>query len=502
MNALPVKVYLTAAVKAVESAYAANHGGDCYDLMERAGAALVRAAEKIKSDQPEIWIFCGRGNNGGDGYVAGSLLLERGARIRLFAVGEPHEESEAARACRNFLSRGGKIETMLPSLDEGRPGIIIDALLGTGISSEPHFPVSDWISFINRVRAKVIAVDCPSGMNADTGAVLGNCVNADCTVCMLALKPGLFTSDAVDYTGKILFDALGCDLDDYQDELARFEKIPLTRSSYEDIVPQLLQRFKSCNKGDNGRVLIIAGSRGMGGAAILAGCGALRAGAGLVKIATDPFNVNAINSIHPELMTADFNDDEAVKAALQWCDTVAVGPGLSKSRRSRELLDLVFDSGVDCIADADALSLMSAQEPLPQENRIITPHPGEAGRLLGCDAETVNADRFTAASKLQQLYGGVVLLKGAGSVVCDRHRMTVIDSGSPALAVGGSGDMLTGIIAALAAGGLSLRQAALIGACIHGKAGEMAEEEYGSAGTLPSDLEGYIRRLVNGRVHD
>lgn len=498
MSTLPVKIFTSAQVRAIEKAYASEHNGHCYDLMERAGGALVENLLANCATPSEVWIFCGRGNNGGDGYVAGALLLGRGVKVRLFAVGEPHEHTEAATAKEFFISRGGRIETLLPSRDEGRPTAVIDALLGTGISSSPRAPVSEWIAFINKLGSKVFAVDVPSGVNADTGTAPGDCVSADFTVCMLALKPGLFTSDAVDYTGTILFDPLGVDVERYA--ALSSESRSMGRAGYADIAGQLPVRTRSCNKGDNGKVLIIAGSRGMGGAAVMAGIGALRGGAGLVKIATDPANVPALNSVHPELMTVDFNDQSAVDKALDWCDVAAIGPGLGQSPLAERLLEQVRASERDCILDADALNLLAKSGDDYQDNRILTPHPGEAARLAGQSIEEIEKNRFESAQYLQERYGGIVLLKGAGTVICDKRRLTLISDGSPALATGGAGDLLTGLIAALAAGELSLRQAAVIGACLHAKAGELAASEFGPVGTVPTDLENYLRRLINGRV--
>ncbi|MDY6323389.1 MAG: NAD(P)H-hydrate dehydratase [Succinivibrio sp.] len=498
MSALPYRMYTSAQVKAIEAAWAADHNGHCFDLMEKAGAALADAVARSLPRASSCWVFAGRGNNGGDGYEAAALLLRRGFAVRLFAAGEPHPRTEAATAAEFFRAQGGVAEGALPKESDPRPDAIIDALLGTGISSAPRAPLSEWIAFINRSRVPVFSADVPSGLTADTGAVPGDCVSAYATVCMLALKPGLFTGEAADYTGKVLFDPLGADAQALHAK--QEDGLPaIVRQGYADIIPDLPSRPRCCNKGDNGKVLIIAGAFGMGGAAAIAGTGALRAGAGLVKLATAPATIAAANAVHPELMTVDFNDDTAVEAALSWCDTVAVGPGLGQSQRARELVALSGDSGRPCVFDADALNIL-AKDPDFCPNRIITPHPGEAARLLDTDVASVQGDRLRAAFELQKRYGGVALLKGAGTVIADGRRLTVISSGSPALASGGMGDLLTGIIAALACGELSLSQAAVFGACIHGRAGELAEERCGAAGTLPLDLEQDIRRLVNGRA--
>ncbi len=499
MSALPYQMFTTSEVKAIERAHAARAGGNCYDLMQRAGRALAQAVRRDVPGARLVWVFAGRGNNGGDGYAAATELMGQGLGVRLFATGAPHDGSEARRACEGFIANGGIVETLLPGRDDPRPDAIIDALLGTGVREAPRSPVDEWIMLINSSRSYVVSADVPSGLNADTGCVPGECVQADATVCMLALKPGLFTGESVDCCGKVECDSLGVDLKPYFDRSLTGGS-PLLRQAYADIVPDLPQRLRSCNKGDNGKVLIIAGSRGMGGAAAIAGTGALRAGAGLVKVACDPACALMVNCVHPELMTVDFNNDASVKAALAWCGTVAAGPGLSTSPRARDLVRLALDSGRDCVFDADALNILASERPQAVPNRIITPHPGEAARLLGCTVGEVESDRLAAARELQARYGGVALLKGAGTVVCDGRRTTVISGGSPALASGGMGDLLTGIIAALCAGGLPQGQAAVFGACIHARAGEIAEEEYGAAGTLPTDLEDSIRRLANGRA--
>lgn len=501
MLLLPQQIFSTAEVKYIEREYAKTHNGHCYDLMEKAGQSVAAVIRKRQPSARSVWVFAGRGNNGGDGYIAAARLREQGLECRLFSLGRPREGSEAMTAYEFYKSSGGTVEYALPAVEQGLPDVIVDALLGTGISSAPRSPVDEWIVFINRCHCYTVAVDVPSGVAADTGSVPGDCVSASLTVCMLALKPGLITGDAVDYTGEIVFESLGLDIASYFGRLSSLEgasRLPTLQRSYEDIASDLPVRVRSCNKGDNGRVLIIAGIRGMGGAAILCGVGALRAGAGLVKVATDVCNLPALNAVCPELMSVPLDDEDAVRKAAQWADVIAVGPGLGCSSRTSRLVELVLESGRTCVFDADALNVMAESGAGRCDQRIVTPHPGEAARLLKITADEVNASRFDAAFELQQSLGGVVLLKGAGTVVCDGHRLTVICEGSPAMATGGCGDLLTGIIAALAAQGLTPHQAAVFGACVHGRAGMLAGLEGGVIGTLPSDLCPYVRRLLNG----
>ena len=495
-------VFNSAEVRFIERDHAATHDGDCFDLMLKAGQGLYRRLMKKREKHPgAVWVFCGKGNNGGDGYVVAASLKSAGIEHRVFAVGEPHQGGEAAQAYALYLHMGGHVEYALPDKVSVKPGIIVDALLGTGIKSAPSSPVDEWILFINRLKAYTIAVDIPSGANADTGAVAGDCVRADLTVCMLTWKPGLLTGEAVDYTGKTVLEKLGVDTQPYfghlQEEVENASPLPALRRTYEDIREDLPLRQPSANKGDNGKVLIVGGSRGYGGAALMGAMGALRAGEGLLKVALDPSNVTALNARLPEAMTVDSDNEEALVQALDWADVVALGPGLGTTARSRALFNLVESCDLPLIYDADALNLLSLQNSFCA-HRILTPHPGEAARLLGCKVSDINGDRLMAARALQERFGGVVLLKGAGSVICDGRTLTIIQEGSAAMATGGMGDLLTGITVALVAEGLTLSTALTCAACVHGKAGASAGEEGGVIGTTVSDLLPYVRALVNG----
>ncbi len=501
MDTLPPPVFATCEIKLIEQSYAREHNGHCYDLMEKAGAAVFERIMALAPRPKSVWVFCGHGNNGGDGYVVGALLTEHRVPFRLFAVGTPRDGTEAYTACEYFKSLGGKIETELPKGGDEAPEVAVDALLGTGISSAPRAPICEWIQFINRLKCRTVAVDIPSGVAADTGLVPGDAVRAALTVSMIALKPGLLTGDAVDYVGKVECDSLGVDTAPFYGlNVAENEEAPLpvTVRTYEDITDTLPKRDLSCNKGENGKLLIIGGAVGMAGAAIICGLGALRSGAGLVKVATQLSNVPAFNACEPTLMTADINDDKALQQALEWADVVAVGPGLSQGVRAQSILPRLTEMDIPLVYDADALNLL-AKAPDFCDNRVLTPHPGEAARLLKCSVDKIAENRPAAAYKLQQRYGGVVLLKGAGTVICNGKRLTIIREGSPAMAVGGMGDLLTGILGSLLGQGLTPYQAAVAAAAIHGRAGKLAGEQGGVNGTLPRDLLKYVRRLCNGQ---
>lgn len=499
--ALPHQVFNSAQVKAMEQEYAAAHGGNCFELMLLAGQGAFERIGRFCPQAKLVWVFVGRGNNGGDGYVVASLLRRAGIACRVFATGRPHEHSEAFLACSQFLQDGGKVEYALPSREDRQPDVVVDALLGTGISSAPRSPVDEWILFINRTQTFTLSVDVPSGLNADTGECPGDCVRADVTVCMLALKPGLFTGEAVDYTGRVELADFGFDSARWFGRLQQIDKappLPLLQRTCEDIADDLPVRVPSSHKGDAGKVLIIGGAKDYAGAAIMCARAALRAGAGLVKVALDPANVSALNAACPEIMSVDFTDAKSMAAALEWADVIAAGPGLGQGALARELVVQTAGTGKDAVFDADALNILASLQLKPAGDRhILTPHPGEAARLLECSVAEINADRLQAAFGLQQRFGGVALLKGAGSVVCDGKRLTLIREGSPAMASGGMGDVLTGVAAAYMAEGLGPCTALICAACVHGRAGFLAGQQGGVIGTAATDLLPYIRQLTN-----
>lgn len=508
-SALPHHVFTTQEIRLIEQDHAQNHNGHCYDLMEKAGRSVFEELLKVNMHLKMVYVLTGKGNNGGDGYIVAAYLLKHRIPFRIFAIGVPRGDSEAYTAYSYFCKIGGKVEYELPDLiaeanSGNSPDLVIDALLGTGLDSEPRDPYGQWINFINSTKAYVISVDVPSGVNADTGKVYTDSVIANKSVCMIGLKPGLLTGDAVDYVGDIIVRHLGIDVNSYHGRFNPLEMdgvscLPIFLANYEDILVDLPVRPLSAHKGDSGRLLIIGGAKGFGGAISICGQAAMRAGAGLIKVATHPHNVPAINASYPELMTVDFEDLESVKEAIKWTDVIAIGPGLGVNDHSSQLLDLVLSSDKPAVVDADALNIMANEGMSFSKRVILTPHPGEAARLLNCTVDKINSDRYHAAYELQQKCGGIVLLKGAGTICCDGKYITVIKEGSPAMASGGMGDLLTGIIASLKAQGLTLHQATIAGACVHGRAGFLSGENCGIIGTLARDLLPYVRYLVNKR---
>lgn len=459
-------------------------------LMERAGAFSYAMLARYWPQAKSITIVCGTGNNGGDGYVVARIAHLAGLSVTILQLGE-HDNLQGDAAlnagrCEKLQIPCEPFRQLPPDTD-----VIVDAILGTGLERNVSRLWAAAFAAINAHRARVLAVDIPSGLNADTGAKMGAAVTADITTTFIALKQGMFTAEAMDYCGKILFHALDIPARVYASEILSARRIDWQRQQQ-----MLPQRRRSSHKGNHGHLLVVGGSPGFSGAIRLAAEGALRSGAGLVSVATDAQHAALIAASLPELMCHGVGRTEQLEPLLQRCSAIAIGPGLGQGDWAKSLFERVLRSGKPLLVDADALNLLS-QFPQQRRNWILTPHPGEAARLLDTIVPEIQADRFSAARKLQQRYDGVVVLKGAGTVAHSMGQRTpaVCSEGNPGLASGGSGDVLTGVIAGLLAQGFSLEDAAETGVCLHAAAGDLAARD-GERGMIASDLFPHIRKLL------
>ena len=460
-----------------------------WQLMQRAGMAAFVCLREHWPAARHLRILCGPGNNGGDGYVLATLASMAGYTVSLMACEQKDPPPEAAQARAQWLSSGGECQ---PAEGEwiGEEDLIVDALLGIGLNRAPGDPYLSLIEKAEQRQVPVFALDIPSGVMADSGAVPGIAMNATVTLSFIALKAGLLTGKARDYCGKVMLDPL-CSLPASEPATP-----PIWRRTASDLSRWLRPRQGTSHKGNNGRLVFIGGAEGTGGAIRLAAEAALRSGAGLVRVLTHASNVPAIVSARPELMVAEATD-EKLQESLDWADMLIIGPGLGQSPRARELLDQVKKSKKDTLWDADALNLL-AIDPDTRQNRILTPHPGEAARLLGSTVSIIEQDRLQAARELTRRYGGIVVLKGAGTLIASSgSEMTIADVGNPGMATGGMGDVLSGVIAALAGQKLSLYDAACAGVVAHGAAADAVAREFGMRGMLASDLFIPLRRFVN-----
>lgn len=529
MNApplLPSALYRAADVRALDAAAINDAGIPALTLMERAGQAAFGLMQKRWPQAKRIAVFCGGGNNGGDGYVIAALARRAGKDVVAVQVGSRGNRSPEARAAleqavaaRVEIRDVGAAVTALASAD-----LVVDALLGIGLSSPVCDEFAAVIAAINASSAPVLAIDLPSGLCADTGNELGASVRADATITFIGLKRGLFTGRGPALCGDIHFDDLRVPASVYAPLSARVERLDVR-----GLVDALPSRARDAHKGHFGHVLVIGGDHGYAGAALLAAESAARCGAGLVSVATRPEHLAAFIARRPELMVRGIVQPHELDPLLARATVLVAGPGLGTGEWGRELLSRALRSGLPLVLDADALNLLAGGTlgTVIDERRqvlrdhavvgdagsddtaagdpqwILTPHPGEASRLLG-DAPGsagVQADRFLAASTLQQRYGGTVLLKGAGTIIDSgiSRPVAVAAAGNPGMASGGMGDVLSGVIAALVAQGLALPEAAKLGALLHGAAADRLAARDGERGLLAGDLGPVLRALLNGR---
>ena len=486
----PFPLYAPEALRALEARGTRLLGGDAFALMARAGQAGWRCALRHWPHALRIVVACGPGNNGGDGYVLARHALEAGRPVRVIRL-EPPATPLAQRACDDFVAAGGRVAPF--EGDVGEADLLVDALFGIGLSRAVDSATSVLIDAIDRHRAPTLSLDVPSGIDASTGGALGRAVHADRTLQFIARHRGLRTGAAIDHAGALELATL--DL-----PASTFDGVDACAEGWRaDALPGFFPlRPRDHHKGRNGHVLCVGGDHGSGGAILLAAEAALRCGAGLASLATRGTHVPAALARRPEVMAHAVEGVGELLPLLTRADVLAIGPGLGREAWGHGLLALALGQTQPRVLDADALNLLAANQWVPSAGDILSPHPGEAGRLLGVATGDIQADRFAAARALCERYGATVVLKGAGTVVAAPGAVpAVICAGNPGMAVGGMGDVLTGVLAALLAQGMPPREAAIAGALLHAAAGDTAAREDGERGLLPSDLLPWLRRLAN-----
>lgn len=469
-------------------------------LMRRAGSAAFDALRNQWPEARRLLLFCGGGNNGGDGYVVAELAQRAGFAVTLVALVVPARlQGEALVACRNAAAVGIEpVSFAVGDLLSDQHDLIIDALLGTGISGEVRSEYRAAIDWINASGLPVVAVDIPSGLDADTGRMLGSTVQADLTITFIAVKRGLLTGVGPDHTGILKFTDLELPVSLYQ----QLNSDPVVRLSPASL-PQLLpRRRRTAHKGEFGHLLIVGGNHGYGGAVSIAAEAALRAGVGLVTVATRGVHLAALLARRPEIMVRAVESGQDLEPLLALPTVILLGPGLGQDAWAEQMLQRVLGSDLPLVIDADGLNLLAHRAVRPQrQGWILTPHPGEAARLLDCSSGEVEADRFAAVQLLAERFGGVALLKGAGTLIASsidsgQTGLALCAEGNPGMASGGMGDLLSGIIAALLAQRLSPVDAARAGVLLHAMAGDEAAGA-NERGLVATDLLEPLRRLVN-----
>lgn len=488
-------------VRRIDQYVIEQQGVDGFDLMQSAARAAFRRLVVRWPGVEPLLVLCGAGNNGGDGYLMAANAVRHGLAVHCIAVAPTERLSgDACKAWRKALADGVEVqeladinESELASVFE-KAGLIVDAMLGTGVSGAPREPFAGVIAHCNRSGLPVLAVDLPSGLNATTGAAEGEVIQATMTVTFIGRKAGLYTGQGAAVCGDVVFEALNVDAG-----VAESGEKPIAMlRRWKSVLSWLPRRPANAHKGRFGHVLVVAGDRGFGGAGLLAAEAATRVGAGLVSLATRPEHVNAALARCPSVMVHSVVHGSELPALLDAATVVVCGPGMGKRAWGQQMLQQVVESGKPRVLDADALNLLSSRVPIPAGNQILTPHPGEAARLLNCVVPEVEADRVGAATKLQSLYGGVVLLKGAGTIIAsDSGSVDITGGGNPGMATGGMGDVLSGIAGALYAQmAESPACAAVLAAAIHLEAACRASESKGYMGLIPTDVIDALPRVL------
>ena len=504
-------VYTSEEMRGCDRTAIEDHGIPGIVLMENAARGAVDAAEEFfaAAEDSYVVIVCGKGNNGGDGFAMARHLANRGARVDVFTLGPDTASKGDALLNLQVIRKMEKdtqdlrvqlltsTATLEDALDQ-QPTYVVDAMLGTGITSEVKGEIAQIIEVLNQSDTPVLSVDIPTGINADTGDVMGSAVIAEATVTMGGLKRGLLLREGRDYAG----DVFSIDIGNSQfGRLEEATKVFLLEG--EDIVDALPTRGYDVHKYQMGNVFVLAGSTGLSGAAVMASEAALRSGAGIVKLGI-PESLNPVMEMKlTEVMTVPYSetsegslslgDYEAMLERVNSSSVSVIGPGLSRHDETLDLVRrLIENAERPLLIDADALFALQEHTDLLKKSKaeiILTPHMGEFGRLVSAERDDIASNRIDLAQQFATEHGVTLVLKGAPTVVATASGNVYINpTGNPGMATAGSGDVLSGIIAGLAAQGCSAAEAACIGVYLHGLAGDHAREQVGEFGLIATDL--------------
>lgn len=488
----PGLLYRAEQVRELDRILIEDRGIPGLTLMRRAASACVDQLFEQWPDPERVRVYCGSGNNAADGYIIAGILADKGIPTDVISIGDINKLSKDGAAALSYCECSGA--NLLSSDDNCNPAcVLVDALLGTGFKGALRPAYRAAIEAINSSPIPVLAVDVPSGLNVDTGAVPDIAVTADLTVTFIALKRGLLTGQGLDVTGELRFASLGA-----EPELEPpGEKVQLL--NFSQLVTKIPRRPRNAHKNRFGHILVVGGDLGMGGAPLMSALAAMRVGAGLVTLATRAEHAPVLMAHRPELMIRGVSNPSDLQPLLAGADIVVVGPGLGRNEWGRCLLQEVLATNLPLVVDADGLNLL-ADNPVKRDNWILTPHPGEAARLLG--TVSVQHDRFESAKLLQARFGGVAVLKGAGSIVASKDKLSLCPYGNPGMSTAGMGDVLCGAIGGLwaqlgSASGVA-EGAAELGVVLHAVAGDRCAAQSGQRGLMATDVIPMMRELLNG----
>lgn len=500
-DSLPQALYTAEQVRALDRFAIDELGVEGFTLMRRAATAafgllLEHCPGLLRGER--LQVLCGGGNNGGDGYLVATLAAMRQIPVEVLAFKSPALLNGDAHKAYEVCEAQG---VPMRQYQAGEPldaDIFVDALLGTGLKGNVRGEMADVIDQLNASGKPVISVDIPSGLCSDTGAVLGQAVMAQATASFIGMKRGLLTGAGPRCCGAVHFYDL-----EVPQAVHAYVQPECQRLLDRELRALLLPRSKDAHKARHGHLLVVGGELGMAGAPLMAAEAALYTGAGLVSLGSRSAHVAAAVARRPEVMSFALDDAAQLPEFCRGKSTLVLGPGLGKTNWSSALLDIAWASDLPLVLDADGLNLLAQGAFAPRSAPLIlTPHPGEAARLLQTDTSVIQQDRFDAVRQLADRYQAVVVLKGAGSLVAAPGSPCFLcAAGNPGLAVAGTGDVLSGVIGALLAQGLAPMEAASLGAWLHATAGDLVVADQGELGLLATDLMPYIRKLCNRLDH-
>lgn len=505
---LPKELYLREDVRELDRFAIEECGIDGFELMDRAARFAFHTLLKNWPGCENLVVLCGSGNNAGDGYLMAAMAKKRGMKTNVFYASSPDRLKGDARqaflSCQQLSVACVEFDTnTFLQLAKNGDTVIVDALLGTGLNTVVSGQYAEIINAVNQHTRQVLAVDIPSGLCCNTGQVMGVAIKASVTATFIGLKLGLFTGLGREYAGKVFFSRL-----ELSDDILRHRNAAACRLDLRTLLEQITPRTRNTHKGECGHVMILGGDTGFGGAVIMASKAALRMGAGLCSVLTREAHRASLLSGLPEAMVHCPDNSDEIRHHLQGADVVVIGPGLGQSAWSEKLLISALNSAKPLVIDADALNLiarnsifqdkLAAIETNLKSRFVLTPHPGEAGRLLNTSSSAIQSDRLSNLKKLHQQFGGNILLKGSGSLMisADQH-ISLCPYGNPGMASGGMGDVLSGLIGGLMAQGFRSDLALELAVSLHACAADIASDSCGERGLLATDLIPLSRSLLN-----
>ena len=489
-------LYSASQVRAIDAAEIAS-GVSGFSLMERAGEAAFFKVLNLWPDIAGCIVLCGGGNNAGDGYILARLAHAHALKVTVYFTKEPSElRGDARIAADRALEIGVPARDVEALFGEFRKlssdSVIVDALLGTGFHGALAEKYRRCISWVNQQNSPVFSLDLPSGVYADSGGIADVAVQADACLSFIGRKKGLYTGAGKQCAGRLSFDDLSASRD------ACSSVSPNCFLLAPSSLRKKLVRLENSHKGQHGHVAVIGGRAGTVGAGLLAAEASLRCGAGLTSLFAGEAAVAAVHTRTPEIMALS-SESAGFSAQLRSATVHCIGPGLGTDDKAQAIAMEAITMSCPKVLDADGLNLLADKAiAKPNSDFVITPHPGEAARMLGTTSAEIQKDRFGAAQSLYDIYGAVVVLKGAGTVIYDGRLTLVCEHGNPGMAVGGMGDVLAGTIAALLAQGMSVSEAAQLGTWAHSRAADLEVEKKGLIGLSASDLIPTIRQILNG----